>query len=87
MKKLSFSEMQVVSITQSEAVLLKKKSFAKVILTDGKKEQIVLIPQERTRGINVNDKIALKDVYADFLIETNEVVLVVGPKSKIILVK
>jgi len=88
MKNVSFAELQIVSISDfGYGSGVKKKPFAKVILTDGHKEQPVLIPSERAHGITTQDKLALKWVSVDFLVETNEVVLVVKPKSKVIVVK
>jgi hypothetical protein len=85
MKNLSFSEMNIVSIT--DVMGAKKKHFSKILLSDGKKEVAVLVPPERSNGITTSDKLSLKFVAVDFLVETNEVVLVAKPKSKIIVVK
>ncbi|MEM2138070.1 MAG: HEAT repeat domain-containing protein [Candidatus Anstonellaceae archaeon] len=85
MKNLSFAEMAIVSIT--DVLGSKKKHFSKILLSDGKKETAVLVPPERANGITTSDKLALKGVAVDFLVETNEVVLVAKPKSKIIVVK
>ena len=86
MKNLSFAEMQIVSISDT-GFGAKKKPFAKVRLSDGHKEVCVLIPSERAHGITIQDRLALKGVAADFLVEGNEVVLVVKNKSKVIVVK
>ncbi len=86
MKNLSFAEMQVVSITDV-GYGAKKKPFAKVKLSDGHREVSALIPHERAVGITQSDKLALKGVSVDFLVETNEVVLVVKNKSRVMLVK
>ncbi|MCX8195092.1 MAG: HEAT repeat domain-containing protein [Candidatus Micrarchaeota archaeon] len=86
MKNLSFSEMQVVGISDI-GYGARKKPFAKIRLSDGKKEVSLLVPHERAGGISASDKIALKGVSVDFLVESNEVVLVAKPKSKIIIVK
>ncbi|MCX8198337.1 MAG: HEAT repeat domain-containing protein [Candidatus Micrarchaeota archaeon] len=88
MKNLSFAEMVVVSVSGAEfGERGKKRPYAKVVMTDGQKEQAVLIPQERAKGIEANDRIILKGVNADFLVETSEVVLVVKPKSKVLVSK
>jgi len=86
MKNLSFSEMAIVSISDV-GYGAKKKSFAKVRLTDGHKEISALIPHERAGGIVQQDRLSLKGVSVDFLVESNEVVLVVKNKSKVIVVK
>jgi len=86
MKNLSFQEMQIVSISDT-GFGAKKKHFAKVKLSDGHREVCVLIPSERAHGINQQDHLALKGVSVDFLVETNEIVLLVKNKSKIIVVK
>jgi len=88
MKNLSFAEMQIISISDvGYGSGSKKKPFAKVKLSDGHKEQAVLIPSERAHGITPQDKLALKGVVVDFLVETSEVVLLVKSKSKVIVVK
>ncbi|MEM4554425.1 MAG: HEAT repeat domain-containing protein [Candidatus Anstonellaceae archaeon] len=88
MKNLSFAEMQIVSISDAEHQEgVKRKPYAKIRLTDGHKEQAVLVPHERAAGLKPQDKIILKNVSVDFLVETQEVVLLVKPKSKILLVK
>jgi len=86
MKGLSFAEMEVVGITGMEYGA-RKKPFEKIRLSDGKREISLLVPQERARGINSGERLALKGVAVDFLVESSEVVLVAKPKSKIILVK
>ena len=86
MKNLSFSEMQIVSISDV-GLCAKKKNFAKVKLSDGKREVSVLIPSERASGISQMDKLSLKGVAVDFLVETNEVVLVVKNKSRVLVAK
>ncbi|MEM4348288.1 MAG: HEAT repeat domain-containing protein [Candidatus Anstonellaceae archaeon] len=88
MKNLSFAEMQIVSISDAGHFEgTRKKPYAKIKLTDGHREQSVLIPVERAEGLRPQDKIILKNVSVDFLVETQEVVLLVKPKSKILLVK
>lgn len=86
MKNISFAEMQIVSMSDI-GYGVKKKPFVKVRLSDGRKEQTALIPSERAHGISLSDHIALKGVAVDFLVESNEVVLVVKNKSKVIVVK
>ena len=86
MKNLSFAEMQIVSISDT-GYGTKKKPFAKVKLTDGHREVSILIPSERARGITQQDRLALKGVSVDFLVEANEVVLVVKNKSSVMVVK
>ena len=86
MKNLSFSEMQITGMSDI-GFGARKKPFAKIRLTDGKREISVLIPSERASGITMNDRLSLKGVSADFLVESSEVVLVVKNKSKIIVVK
>lgn len=87
-RRLSFSEMQVVSIEDIDfGAGAKKKPFAKIKLSDGQREMAVLIPSERAAGISTHDKIALKNVSSDFLVEEKEVVLVVKKNSKVIVVK
>lgn len=86
MKNLSFSEMQIVGMGDT-GFGAKKKSFAKIRLSDGKKEISLLVPHERANGITMSDHLALKGVAVDFLVESSEVVLVAKNKSKIILVK
>jgi len=86
MKNLSFQEMQIVSISDT-GYGSKKKHFAKVKLSDGHREVPVLIPSERAHGINQIDHLALKGVSVDFLVETNEIVLLVKNKSRVIVVK
>ncbi|MEM4633814.1 MAG: HEAT repeat domain-containing protein [Candidatus Anstonellaceae archaeon] len=88
MKNLSFCEMEITSISDAEfGSGSRKKPYVKVKITDGHKEQAVLIPPERARGIAVKDKLILKGVSVDFLVESGEVVLIVKPKSKVLLVK
>lgn len=86
MKNLSFAEMQIVGMGDI-GFGAKKKSFAKIRLSDGKREVSLLVPHERASGITMSDRLALKGVAVDFLIESNEVVLVAKNKSKIIVVK
>lgn len=86
MKNLSFAEMQVVSISDA-GYGARKKPFAKVRLSDGHKEAAVLIPSERAHGIAQQDRLILKGVSVDFLVEGNEVVLVVKNKSRVMVVK
>ena len=86
MKNLSFAEMQIVSISDV-GFGAKKKPFEKIKLSDGHREVAVLIPHERAAGIAQSDRLALKGVSVDFLIEGNEVVLVVKNRSKVIVVK
>ncbi|MCX8197357.1 MAG: HEAT repeat domain-containing protein [Candidatus Micrarchaeota archaeon] len=87
MKNLSFAEMQVISVSDAPIASSKKKAYVKLRISDGQKEQALLVPQERASGISPQDKIILKNVWVDFLVESNEVVLVVKPKSKILVVK
>jgi len=86
MKNLSFAEMQVVSVS-TVGYGARRKPFSKLVISDGRKEVPVLMPPERAAGISQTDKLALKGVLVDFLVESNEVVLVVKNKSKVILVK
>lgn len=86
MKNLSFAEMQIVSISDV-GFGAKKKPFAKVKLTDGHREVSVLVPHERASGITQADRLSLRGVSVDFLIETNEVVLVVKNKSRVMVSK
>lgn len=86
MKNLSFSEMAIVSISDT-GFGAKKKTFAKIRLTDGHKEISALVPHERAHGITGQDRLALKGVSVDFLVESSEVVLVVKNKSKVVVVK
>jgi len=86
MKGLNFAEMPIVSISDV-GFGTKKKPFVKIKLTDGRKEQALLIPSERAHGIAPQDKIALRGVAVDFLVETSEAVLVVKSKSKVIVIK
>ena len=65
----------------------RKKPYARISIWDEKKEMPVLVPKERSLGIGMNDRIGLKRVDADFLVETSEVVLVASNKSEIIVVK
>lgn len=89
MKNLNFADMQIVGITDIDygSGARKKHHFSKVRLTDGKKDIAVLIPSERAIGITANDHLSLKGVAVDFLVESNEVVLVVKNKSKVVVVK
>ncbi len=86
MKNLSFAEMQVISISDV-GYGARKRTFAKVRLSDGKREVSLLVPHERASGITASDHLALKGVVVDFLVESNEVVLVAKNKSKVIIVK
>lgn len=86
MKNLSFDEMEVVSVS-TVGYGARRKPFSKLVITDGKREVPVIMPQERAAGIAQRDLVALKGVLADFLVETNEVVLVVKNKSKVMLVR
>ena len=86
MKKLSFSPMPIAKISDI-AYGARKKPYARISLWDEKKEMPVLVPKERSLGIGMNDRIGLKRVDADFLVETSEVVLVASNKSEIIVVK
>ncbi len=88
MKNLSFAEMAIVSISDTGfGSGAKKKPFAKIRLTDGHKEISALVPHERAIGINQQDRLALKGVAVDFLVESSEVVLVVKNKSRVVVVK
>lgn len=86
MKNLSFAEMRIVGMGDI-GYGARKKSFAKVRLSDGKREIPLLVPHERAAGISPNDRLALKGVAVDFLVESSEVVLVAKNKSKVIIVK
>jgi len=86
MRNLSFSEMQVTSVSGTP-LGTRKKPIMRMSISDGKKEMTVLIPTERAAGIRVGDFVALKSVSSDFLVESNEVVLVVKQKSKVLLSK
>jgi hypothetical protein len=86
MKKLSFAALPIASISDI-AYGPKKKPYARISLWDQKKEVAVLVPRERAAGISAADKIALKRVSCDFLVETNQVVLVVGSKSELVVIK
>lgn len=86
MKNLSFQEMQIVSISDT-GFGARKKHFAKIKLSDGHREVSVLIPSERAQGINQQDRLALKGVSVDFLVETNEIVLLAKNKSRVIVLK
>lgn len=86
MKNLNFSEMPIASIMEIPYGA-KKKPYLRISIWDGKKETPVLVPKERASGILVSDRISLKKVDVDFLVEKNETVLVVSRKSKVIVVK
>lgn len=86
MKNLSFAEMEVVSVS-TIGYGARRKPFSKLVITDGKREVPVILPQERASGIAQKDMVALKGVLVDFLVESNEVVLVVKNRSKVMLVK
>jgi len=86
MKNLNFAEMPVASIVEIPYGT-KKKPYLHIGIWDGKRETPVLVPKERGQGILVSDRIALKKVDVDFLVEKNETVLVVSRKSKVIVVK
>jgi hypothetical protein len=86
MRNLSFAEMQIASISDI-GFGARKKPFAKIRLSDGKKEISLLVPHERASGISQSDRLALKGVAVDFLVETNEIVLVAKNRSRIIVVK
>ncbi len=86
MKNLSFAEMQITGMGDV-GFGAKKKPFAKIQLSDGKRGISLLVPHERATGITMNDRLALKGVAVDFLVETSEVVLVAKNKTKIIVVK
>ena len=86
MKNLSFAEMQIVSISDT-GYGAKKKPFAKAKISDGHREVSALIPSERAHGIAQQDRIILKGVSVDFLVEGNEVVLVVKNKSRVLVSK
>lgn len=86
MKNLNFSEMPIASIMEIQYGA-KKKPYLRISIWDGKKETPVLVPKERGSGILVSDRLELKKVDVDFLVEKNETVLVVSRKSKVIVVK
>ncbi|MCX8175437.1 MAG: HEAT repeat domain-containing protein [Candidatus Micrarchaeota archaeon] len=86
MKNLSFAEMQIVSVEEI-AYGAKGKPYARILLSDGKRQAPLLVPKERASGISPSDMLAPKKVDVDFLVEKNEVVLVASKKSKIIVVK
>jgi hypothetical protein len=86
MKKLSFSEMQVAAVSEV-AYGARRKPYARIVLFDGKREVPLLVPRERASGISIADKIAPKKVAVDFIVEKNEIVLVAGPKSSIVVYK
>ena len=86
MKNLSFVEMPIASITEIPYGS-KKKSYLRISLWDQKKEIPLLVPKERGIGISVSDKIGLKKVSVDFLIDRNEVVLLATNKTSIFVVK
>lgn len=86
MKNLSFSEMPIASIMEIPYGA-KKKPYLRISIWDGKKETPVLVPKERGRGILVSDRLELRKVDVDFLVDRNETVLVVSRKSKVIVVK
>ncbi|MCX6772082.1 MAG: HEAT repeat domain-containing protein [Candidatus Micrarchaeota archaeon] len=86
MKNLSFSEMQISSITEI-AYGPKRKPYARIMLFDGKREMALLVPRERAAGITTNDRVAAKKVAADFIVEKSEVVLLVGTKSAVVVYK
>lgn len=86
MKGLSFSEMQVAAVSEI-AYGARRKPYARIVLFDGKREVALLVPRERAAGISIADRIAPKKVAVDFIVEKNEIVLVAGPKSSIVLYK
>jgi len=86
MKNLNFSEMPIASIMEIQYGA-KKKPYLRISIWDGKKETPVLVPKERGSGILVSDRLELKKVDVDFLVERNETVLVASKKSKVIVVK
>lgn len=86
MKNLSFAEMPIASVMEIPYGA-KKKPYLRISIWDGKKETPVLVPKERGSGILVSDRLELKKVDVDFLVEKNEIVLVVSKKSKVIVVK
>ena len=86
MKNLSFAEMPISSITEM-AYGPKRKPYARIMLFDGKREMALLVPKERAAGITAQDHLAAKKVAADFIVEKSEVVLLVGPKSAVVVYK
>jgi hypothetical protein len=86
MKGLSFCEMTVTAVHEVEFGK-KKEHFCKVILSDGKKEVPAFVPVGRGRGINSGDRLALKDVKVDYIVENSSIALFLGKNGKIILVK
>lgn len=86
MKKLCFSEMQVSAVSEI-AYGARRKPYARIVLFDGKREIALLVPRERAGGISISDRIAPKKVAVDFIVDKNEIVLVAGPKSGIVVYK
>lgn len=86
MKNLSFAEMPIASVMEIPYGP-KKRPYLRISIWDGKKETPVLVPKERGSGILVSDRLELKKVDVDFLVEKSEIVLVVSKKSKVIVVK
>jgi hypothetical protein len=86
MKGLSFCGMQVAAVSEI-AYGARRKPYARIVLFDGKREVPLLVPRERAAGISIADRIAPKKVSVDFIVEKNEIVLVAGPKSGILVYK
>lgn len=85
LKRISLAPMQIVSISQMQ--LGKKGAYAKIMLTDGKKNVPLLVPVERAHGISASDQIILKDAQTDYLVETSELAIVLSPHSKMLIVR
>ena len=83
MKRLCFAPMQVLSV--SEMQFGKKGAYAKIVITDGQKSVPLLVPSEKARGISASDQLSLRDAQADYLVETSELVLLLPPKSKMLI--
>ncbi|VVB59047.1 HEAT repeats [Candidatus Anstonella stagnisolia] len=85
LKHLSLAPMQISSI--SEIQYGKKGAYSKIALSDGKKSVPLLVPKERASGISVTDQLSLKDVQTDFMVETGELVLILSPNSKMLIMR
>jgi hypothetical protein len=85
MKGLSFAELPISSISEI-AYGPRKHPYLRISLFDGKKELAVLVPKERGQGISAADRLSLKKVDVDFLVEKNEIILLVGKKSAVVVV-
>jgi len=85
LKHISLAPMQISSI--SEIQYGKKGAYSKIILTDGKKSIPLLVPKDRAAGITVTDQLSLKDVQTDFMVESSELVLILSPNSKMLIMR